>query len=296
MSFFDNPALTQDPTVYAIPVFIALIAIEVFIDIKRKLHLYEFKDSAACISMGLGVVVIGIVTKSFAYLLFSLLYEYRLFDLPNAWWMWVLLLFADDLSFYWHHRLSHSIRFLWAAHVQHHSSTHMNLSVALRQSWGEPFYKYIFYLWLPLMGFHPLWILVMQAISLVYQFFQHTELVGKLGPLEWIMNTPSHHRVHHATQVHYLDKNHAGIFIIWDRLFGTFEEEKEKPIYGITSNIHTYNPLRIATHEYGALWKDMKRAPKLIDKVKYIFMPPGWSHDGEDMTSKNLQRKAQFIN
>jgi sterol desaturase/sphingolipid hydroxylase (fatty acid hydroxylase superfamily) len=294
MSFFDNPALTQDPTVYAIPLFIALIALEVFIDIKRKLNIYELKDSAACISMGLGVVVIGIVTKSFAYLLYSLIYEFRIFDMPNTWWMWVLLLFADDFSFYWHHRLSHSIRFLWAAHVQHHSSVRMNLSVALRQSWGEPFYKYLFYLWLPLMGFHPLWILVMQAISLVYQFFQHTELVGKLGPVEWLMNTPSHHRVHHATQVKYLDKNHAGIFIIWDKLFGTFEEEHEKPVYGITSNINTHNPLKIATHEYAALWNDIKRTPRIIDKLKYIFMPPGWSHDGEDLTSQNLQRKARL--
>jgi sterol desaturase/sphingolipid hydroxylase (fatty acid hydroxylase superfamily) len=296
MSFFDNPALTQDPTVYAIPIFIALIALEVFIDIKRKLHLYELKDSLACISMGLGVVIIGIVTKSFAYLLFSVIYEFRIFDLPNSWWMWLLLLFADDFSFYWHHRLSHSIRFLWAAHVQHHSSERMNLSVALRQSWGEPFYKYIFYLWLPLIGFHPLWILVMQAISLVYQFFQHTELIGKLGPLEWVMNTPSHHRVHHATQVKYLDKNHAGIFIIWDKLFGTFEEEIEKPVYGITSNINTYNPLKIATHEYGAIWHDIKRAPRFLDKLKYLFMPPGWSHDGDDLTSKNLQRKARMNN
>jgi sterol desaturase/sphingolipid hydroxylase (fatty acid hydroxylase superfamily) len=280
--------------VYAIPLFIALIALEVFIDIKRKLNIYELKDSAACISMGLGVVVIGIVTKSFAYLLYSLIYEFRIFDMPNTWWMWVLLLFADDFSFYWHHRLSHSIRFLWAAHVQHHSSVRMNLSVALRQSWGEPFYKYLFYLWLPLMGFHPLWILVMQAISLVYQFFQHTELVGKLGPVEWLMNTPSHHRVHHATQVKYLDKNHAGIFIIWDKLFGTFEEEHEKPVYGITSNINTHNPLKIATHEYAALWNDIKRTPRIIDKLKYIFMPPGWSHDGEDLTSQNLQRKARL--
>ncbi len=292
--FFSNPALDQDPTVYAIPVFIAFILIELFIDIRRNLKIYELKDSAACISMGLGVVVIGIVTKSFAYLLFMLIYEnFRFFTLENTWWMWILLLFADDLAFYWHHRMSHSVRFLWAAHIQHHSSQRMNLSVALRQSWGEPFYKYLFYLWIPLLGFHPVWMMIMQAISLIYQFFQHTELVGKLGPLEWIMNTPSHHRVHHATQVKYLDRNHAGIFIIWDRLFGTFQEEDEieKPIYGITKNIDTFNPIKIATHEYGALWKDVKRAKKFSDKLKYIFMPPGWSHDGENQTSKYLQNK-----
>ncbi len=293
--FFSNPALTSDPTVYAIPVFIAFIAIEAILDIRRNLKLYEFKDSAACISMGLGVVVIGILTKSFAFWLFMLIYEHRLFTLENVWWMWILLLLADDLSFYWHHRLSHSTRILWAAHIQHHSSTHMNFSVALRQSWGEPFYKYVFYLWMPLMGFHPVWMMVMQAFSLIYQFFQHTELVKKLGPFEWIFNTPSHHRVHHATQVQYLDRNHAGILIIWDRMFGTFEEEdvNDKPVYGITNNIDSYNPLYIATHEYRNIWRDVKRADKWSDKLKYIFYPPGWSHDGPNQTSRYLRSKLK---
>jgi len=292
--FFDNPALNDDPTIFAIPVFIAFIILEVIIQIRRNLKLYEFKDSAACITMGLGVVVIGIITKSAIYFFMLFLYEnFRLFTIENTWWMWVLLFFADDLSFYWHHRMSHTIRLFWAAHVQHHSSVHMNFSVALRQSWGEPFYRFLFYLWLPLIGFHPIFIFMMQAISLIYQFFQHTELVGKLGPLEWIFNTPSHHRVHHATQVKYLDKNHAGILIIWDRIFGTFHEEDlgDKPIYGITCNIDSYSPLVIASHEFKAIWKDVKRADKFLDKLKYIFMPPGWTHDGENQTSKYLQSK-----
>jgi sterol desaturase/sphingolipid hydroxylase (fatty acid hydroxylase superfamily) len=210
-------------------------------------------------------------------------------------WMWTLLLFADDFSFYWHHRMSHSVRFLWAAHIQHHSSQRMNFSVALRQSWGEPFYKYMFYLWMPLVGFHPIYMMIMQAFSLIYQFFQHTELVGKLGPIEWLFNTPSHHRVHHATQVKYLDRNHAGILIIWDRLFGTFEPEDKnlKPVYGITVNIESHSPLVIATHEYKAIWKDVKRADKWSDKMKYIFNPPGWSHDGPNQTSKHLQNQLK---
>lgn len=286
-----NEAISKDPTVFAIPVFIALIAIEAFIDTKRKLHLYELKDSVACISMGLGVVVIGLLTKTIAFLLFTWLYQFRIFDLGNEWWMWVLLVLADDFTFYWYHRTAHEVRFFWAAHVQHHSSEKMNFSVALRQSWGEPFFKFFFWMWLPLVGFSPINILIMQAISLVYQFFPHTKLVKSLGPLEWVFNTPSHHRVHHATQVEYLDKNHAGILIIWDRLFGTFQKEKEEPVYGITENIHTYNPLKIATHEYIGLWKDVKRAKKLSDKLKYIFNPPGWSHDGENKTSRKLQKE-----
>jgi sterol desaturase/sphingolipid hydroxylase (fatty acid hydroxylase superfamily) len=286
-----NEAITNDPTVFAIPVFIALIIIEVGINAKKNLNLYKFKDSAASITMGLGSVVIGLLTKTFAFFVFLWIYQFRLFEIPNTWWMWGLLLLADDVTFYWYHRLAHQVRFFWAAHVQHHSSEHMNFSVALRQSWGEPFIKFLFYIWLPFIGFNPVYILIMQAISLVYQFFPHTKLVGKLGPIEWIFNTPSHHRVHHATQVQYLDKNHAGILIIWDRMFGTFQKEIEVPTYGITVNINSFSPLKIASHEYISLWQDMRRAKKLSDKIKYLINPPGWSHDGENKTSKELQRQ-----
>ena len=286
-----NEAITNDPTVFAIPVFIALIIIEVVINAKKNLNLYKFKDSSANITMGLGSVVIGLLTKTFAFFVFLWIYQFRLFEIPNTWWMWGLLLLADDVTFYWYHRLAHQIRFFWAAHVQHHSSEHMNFSVALRQSWGEPFIKFLFYIWLPFIGFNPVYILIMQAISLVYQFFPHTKLVGKLGPIEWIFNTPSHHRVHHATQVQYLDKNHAGILIIWDRMFGTFQKEIEVPIYGITENINSFSPLKIASHEYISLWQDIRRSKKLSDKIKYLINPPGWSHDGENRTSKELQRQ-----
>ena len=286
-----NEAITNDPTVFAIPVFIALIIIEVVINAKKNLNLYKFKDSSANITMGLGSVVIGLLTKTFAFFVFLWIYQFRLFEIPNTWWMWGLLLLADDVTFYWYHRLAHQIRFFWAAHVQHHSSEHMNFSVALRQSWGEPFIKFLFYIWLPFIGFNPVSILIMQAISLVYQFFPHTKLIGKLGPIEWIFNTPSHHRVHHATQVQYLDKNHAGILIIWDRMFGTFQKEIEVPTYGITVNINSFSPLKIASHEYISLWQDMRRAKKLSDKIKYLINPPGWSHDGENRTSKELQRQ-----
>ena len=286
-----NEAITNDPTVFAIPVFIALIIVEVLINAKKNLDLYRFNDSAANITMGLGSVVIGLLTKTFAFFVFLWIYQFRLFEIPNTWWMWGLLLLADDVTFYWYHRSAHQIRFFWAAHVQHHSSEHMNFSVALRQSWGEPFIKFLFYMWLPFIGFNPVYILIMQSISLVYQFFPHTKLVGKLGPIEWIFNSPSHHRVHHATQVQYLDKNHAGILIIWDRMFGTFQKEKEVPIYGITENINSFSPLKIASHEYVNLWQDIRRAKKFSDKINYLIKPPGWSHDGVNRTSKELQRQ-----
>ena len=288
-----NEAIDQDPTVFAIPIFIACILIEAFLDYRQQLKLYHAKDTAACISMGVGVIFVGLITKTFYFFIFQLIYQFRIFELENTWWMWVLLFFADDFSFYWHHRMSHQVRFLWAAHIQHHSSTQMNFSVALRQSWMEPFYKYLFYLWIPLLGFNPLYIFIMQAFSLIYQFFQHTELVRSLGPFGWIFNTPSHHRVHHAVQHKYLDRNHAGILIIWDRLFGTFvkEDQQDLPIYGITENIKSYNPAVIATHEYINLWRDVKRATKTADKLKYLFYPPGWSHDGENRTSNYLRNQ-----
>jgi sterol desaturase/sphingolipid hydroxylase (fatty acid hydroxylase superfamily) len=242
--------------------------------------------------MGLGSLVINILMKALAFAGYSFLYQYRLFDLGWHWWVWILILFADDFTFYWHHRLSHEIRILWAAHVQHHSSQTLNLATALRQSWTELLYKYFWWFWLPLVGFHPLMILMMMSVSLIYQFWPHTELVGKLPRwYEFLFNTPSHHRVHHASNIRYLDRNHAGILMIWDRMFGTFAEEdlKEKPIYGITTNITSLNPLVIVSHEYKNIWIDFKRARTFGDKIRYLFLPPGWSHDGTDQRAKTLR-------
>jgi len=283
-----------DVTVYAVPVFILSLFLEHYFAKKEGMVIHQWKDSLASIGMGVGSLVIGVGMKLLAFTVMLYLYEFRLFELPmTTWWTWILLLFADDFVFYWHHRLSHQVRILWAAHVNHHSSQQYNLAVALRQSWGEVIYKYTFWMILPLIGFHPIAVMIMIGINLVYQFFPHTKLVGKLGVLEYIMNTPSHHRVHHASNVRYLDKNHAGIFIIWDRLFGTFQPElKEEPVvYGITANIDSHNVFYIASHEYISLWKDVKRAPRFSDKLKYLFYPPGWSHDGENLTSRYLQAK-----
>lgn len=282
----------------AVPLFIITFVVEGLILTRTFKKEYNVKDASSSVLMGIGSAVINLGIKIPVFIVFSWLYSHRIFDLQPVWWVFVILFLADDFSFYLHHRGCHAIRLFWAAHVNHHSSVNYNLAVALRQSWGELFHKYIWWAWLPLLGFHPIWIFTMMSISLVYQYILHTELVNKLGPLEWIFNTPSHHRVHHASNTRYLDKNHAGILIIWDRMFGTFLEEKkeeEEVVYGITSNIDTYNPIHIATHEYKALWKDVKRAPGLLNKLKYMFMPPGWSHDGSTKTSKELQREAGFI-
>ncbi len=286
----------QDPVAYAFPFFIIAMLIELVIAAKERIDIYEIKDSIACITMGLGSVVIGLAMKILAFVVFTGLYSISPFQMGYDWWVWILCFFADDFSFYWHHRLSHEVRILWAAHVNHHSSMRLNFSTALRQSWAEQLYKYVFWLWMPLVGFPPLMIMIMISLSLIYQFLQHTQFIGKLGVLEWFFNTPSHHRVHHAFNVRYLDRNHAGVLIIWDRLFGTFQEEleKEKPIYGITENIHTYNPLIIATHEFANIWRDIKKSKTFKEKLGYIFMPPGWSPNGPDRTAKYLQQQLKM--
>lgn len=289
-----NPLVYQDFTVYAIPAYLTVIALELFLSVRENLQIYEWKDSLACIAMGLGSLVIGIGVKTLAFLGFTFLHQFSIFNIGNHWWAYIILFFADDFTFYWHHRLSHQVRILWAAHINHHSSQRLNFAVALRQSWTELLYKYFFWIWLPILGFDPLMILFMMSLNLIYQFFQHTQFVGKLGIIEWIFNTPSHHRVHHAINVKYLDRNHAGTLIIWDRIFGTFQEEDEndKPVYGITNNISTYNPFEIATHEFKNIRNDLKRTNSFSQKLKYLFYPPGWSHNGENKTSNFLRKHA----
>lgn len=287
-----NP-FEMDPVIgYAIPFFLVSIWIEYKLRDQQHLPRWDWRDALASIGMGIGSAVINIGTKTLAFMGFLWLYEHRMFEIGTAWWAWVLLFFLDDLSFYMHHRSCHEVRILWAAHVNHHSSVNYNLAVALRQSWGELFFKYVWWAWLPFLGFHPLMVITMITVSLIYQFFLHTEVLRRYPrPIEWFFNTPSHHRVHHGSNVRYLDRNHGGILIIWDRLFGTFQPElEEEPVrYGITTNIHTYNVFRIATHELAHVLKDVASAPTLRAKLGYLFGPPGWSHDGRSMTAKQMR-------
>lgn len=280
---------------YAVPVFLLSIAIEVLLARKHRPDIYEAKDAWTSLKMGMGAVLVGVPFRLFFLWVLTLLYEHRLFTIEPGVLGYIALLFAEDFCYYWSHRTNHEVRLFWAGHVNHHSSQHYHLATALRQSWTQPYLMWIFWLPLPLFGFTPEMILFQQAVSLVYQFFIHTELVGKLGPLEWVFNTPSHHRVHHAVNVRYLDKNHAGIFIIWDRLFGTFQEElpEEPPVYGITKNLETFNLWHVAFHEWAAIMRDVKRAPGFWNKLKYVFAPPGFSHDGSTLTAKQMQAQLK---
>lgn len=273
---------------WAIPFFVAFILLEVAISAWQQRKLYEAKDAFSSIAMGLGNVVTGLLSKFIVFWVFTLLHQWALFDLKYQWWVWLLAFFGDDLSYYWFHRYSHNIRFFWASHVVHHSSQFYNLSTALRQTWTGNFSgTFVFWLWMPLLGFEPLMVIFLQSISLLYQFWIHTEVINRLPAwYESIFNTPSHHRVHHSSQPEHLDKNHAGILIIWDRLFGTFKLEEEPPKYGLTRNIKTFNPLVIATHEWCDMIRDVWRYPQY--SWSYLFGPPGWSHDGSRKTSQQL--------
>ncbi|MFN8398129.1 MAG: sterol desaturase family protein [Bacteroidia bacterium] len=294
-----NP-LEIDPVIgFAIPFFLISIGIEVLLRKREGLPPYKAGDAWASIGMGVGSAIINLGTKTVAFIIMLWLYEHRLFAIPEVWWSFVLLFFLEDFSFYLHHRTCHEIRLFWAAHVNHHSSQQYNLAIALRQSWGELFHKYFWWSWLPFVGFHPLYVIMFMTISLIYQFFQHTEVVRRFPKvIELIFNTPSHHRVHHAKNVRYLDRNHAGILIIWDRLFGTFQEEldAEPVVYGITTDIHTNNPLKIATHEYGNMFRDVANAPTFKAKLMYIFGPPGWSHDGRSQTAAQMRKELKMNN
>lgn len=274
---------------HAIPFFVGFVLLEIVLTSIRRIATYEAKDALSSIGMGLGNVAVGIVSKTLIFGAYLFVYEYRIITLESTWWMWLLLFLGDDFSYYWFHRSSHNIRYFWASHVVHHSSQKYNLATALRQTWtGGISGSFIFYLWMPLLGFHPLAILFMHSISLLYQFWIHTELIDRMPRwFEYIFNTPSHHRVHHSSDAKYLDRNHAGILIIWDRMFGTFTEEEEHPTYGLTTNIKSFNPLYIASHEWLAIFKDLWAHPRYA--WQYLFGPPGWSHDGSRKTSAQLR-------
>lgn len=281
---------------YAIPFFILAMLLEFYVTIKMGIKTYEPKDAFSSIAMGLGNVFLGFGSKALVLLVFFWVYDsFRLLEIPIVWWSFVLLFFADDFAYYWFHRISHECRLFWASHVVHHSSKHYNLSTALRQTWSGGFYTFIFWLWLPLLGFNPAMIMLQMSISLLYQFWIHTEAINKMPKwFEAIFNTPSHHRVHHGSNPIYLDRNHAGILIIWDKLFGTFqpELESERVNYGLVKNINTFNPIKIAFIEWVYMFKDAFSGNKSIkDRLQYLIKPPGWKHDGTGKISDELREE-----
>ncbi len=281
----------------AVPLFIAAIAIELaWIVIKGRGGRYETRDAVTSLIMGAGNVTSGILLGFLAWGFFMFLWDLTPIDLGSSLWIVLICFVLDDLRYYWVHRFGHRIRWVWASHVNHHSSQHYNLTTALRQTWTGTFtFMMIVRAPLVLLGFHPAMILFCGGLNLIYQFWIHTETIGRMPRwFEAIMNTPSHHRVHHGRNPRYLDANYAGVFIIWDKMFGTYvpEQDDEKPDFGLVQNLGTFNPVRVAFHEWVGIAQDVTRKGlSLRARFLYAFAPPGWSHDGSRDTSEAIKAK-----
>lgn len=270
-----------DPTVYAIPFFLLTLGGEIGTLARwkregRQVVGYELRDTLASLAMGIGSLFIVGAINFATFSLATFLARWRITDLGEGWLGWAVALIGWDFSFYWHHRVEHENRLLWACHVNHHSSRHYNLSTALRQPW-TPFPTVLFYAPWALFGVRPWMIMVSGGLNLVYQYWIHTEVIRSLPRwFELVFNTPSHHRVHHASNPRYLDKNYAGVLIVWDRLFGTFEAEGEPVVYGLTKNISSFNPFVIAFHEYAAIARDLRDARGIGDRIGILWHGPAW--------------------
>ena len=261
----------------SIPIFFILIGIELLIERFTHKDLYRFPDAIANISCGITSQLSGLFLTFLGIGVYTILFEkFAFFSLQPTWYYWLLLFLLVDLAYYWGHRMSHEVNLFWGGHVVHHQSEEYNLSVALRQSSLQTVWTFAFNLPIALLGFDPLHFVLISAFNTLYQFWIHTETIEKMGWFEYIFNTPSHHRVHHGRNPKYIDKNHAGSLIIWDKMFGTFQPEEEKPTYGITKPINSWNPVFANISHYVEMSKDMKRIPSWSDKIKYMFMKPGW--------------------
>jgi len=281
----------------AFPVFFIMIGIEYVLGLIERKKIYRLNDSINDVSMG----VIDLLSSAFFSTIVIAAYfyiwdNYKLFDMgaDSMWsvvgvsiWVWVLCFIAKDFVFYWAHRMSHEMNIGWATHIAHHQSEEFNLSVALRQGAFQSFFFNIFDLSLALLGFPPVVYFINSQMNTIYQFWIHTRTVGKLGPLEWVLNTPSHHRVHHGRDAKYIDKNHGGVFIVWDRMFGTFQEEEEEPDYGLVTPLQSWNPLWGQVHYLARLGKMSMTAPHWGDKVKVWYKPPAWKPAGMEVAEKS---------
>lgn len=269
-----------NPIVLSIPIFFLLIGIELVVERLSHRKLYRLPDAIANMSCGITSQLSGLFMRLLGVGVYTILYQgLAMFDVKASipgWVYWLSLYLLVDLAYYWAHRMSHEINLFWGGHVVHHQSEDYNLSVALRQSSFQVVWTFAFSLPIAVIGFTPKDFIYVSALNTLYQFWIHTETINKLGWLEYIFNTPSHHRVHHGRDPKYIDKNHAGSLIIWDKMFGTFQAEEEKPTYGITRPINSWNAVYANFSHYAVMANEIRRIPRWTDKVKYLFKKPGW--------------------
>lgn len=270
----------MDLILLAVPFFFVLIAVELVADRVRGQRNFTLADSINSLSTGALSTSTGLLTKGAGLVTYALAFEHlALLRLPaEAWWVWLLAFVLYDFCYYWLHRLGHERNVLWAAHSVHHQSEEYNLTTALRQTSSGFIFSWVFYLPMALLGVPPLVFITVASLNLLYQFWVHTRHIPKLGWLEWVLITPSNHRVHHAQNPVYLDRNYGGVFILWDRLFGTFKEEDpaEPVVFGVTTPLASWNPLWANLQFYAQLWHDARHTASLWDKLRIWFMPTGW--------------------
>ena len=282
---------------FTTPLYLVVIGLEIFLSNWKEWGLYTVKDTLTnlylmLLNMGLDILMRFVI----AFSALQLMYDHRLLTLEHNWLYWVGLAIGIDFLYYWLHWTDHYCRLFWAVHVTHHSSEQYNLTTGFRSSVFEPVYRFVFYLPLPLVGFNALDIVFMHSTLQIYGILVHTQKVKHLPKfLEYFLVSPSHHRVHHGSNIKYLDKNMGMTLIIWDRLFCTFQEEdpNEPVVYGLTTNPEDRGPVNIIFHEWKNIWKDLKKPVSMLTKLKYVVMPPGWSHDGSTLTSSQLRKQQK---
>ncbi|MCX7744572.1 MAG: sterol desaturase family protein [Flavobacteriales bacterium] len=296
-----TPDAKQGNNIYALltPIAIFFVLVEIGVELVKKKGRISFQEAVANMGTALGNQTVNVLVAAGVYITYGYLWNnFRLFTIPMNWVNGIFLLISMDFIFYWVHRWGHKINILWAAHSPHHSAEEMNFFVALRASVTQRLVSFLFFWPLTIIGFEPMDIYVMSALHLFISFLHHTEYIGKLGPIEWIFTTPSHHRVHHGMNFRYLDKNYGEFLIIWDRLFGSFAEEKEKIVYGMYNGPNTWNPILINFHYYILLWKDAMAAPNWWDKIRIWFMPTGWRPRGlpqKQLQEVNAENQIRFV-
>ncbi len=281
----------------SIPIYTLVIGIEILYSYWHEKKYYSTKGILSNIYLSALNFMLDIIFRGVCLWVLWYFFRFQFFSIDKTIhpiMYWAVLLIAQDFLFYWLHRVDHYCRFFWAVHITHHSSEEFNLTVGFRSSVFQPLYRFVYFIPLSLIGFDPLDTMFMYAATQIYGILIHTKTIGKLGFLEWFLSTPSHHRVHHASNINYLDKNMGMVFIIWDKLFGTFIKEEEPVVYGLTTNLKSYNPINMVFHEWKNIYQDLKKDNSLFHKFMYVFGPPGWSHDGSRKTSRQLRSELKI--
>lgn len=277
----------------SVPFFIVFILAELLFSNWMRIKLYRTSDALVSAAFALINISIDMLMKAFSFGVLTWAYAYHVTQIDNAWLYWMALIVLQDFAYWAQHTIDHRVRLLWAVHVTHHNSMYFNLTTGFRSSVFQPLYRYVYFVPIAMLGFSPLHIMFAYAATQIYGNLIHTQAIDKMGFLEKILVTPSHHRVHHASNVPYLDKNMGMLFICWDKMFGTFASEglDSKPIhYGLVHDVEERNVPNLILHEFKAIWHDATMPNlTLIERLKYVFAPPGWSHDGHKQTSVQLQ-------